>query len=61
MRDYPKEEDWGAHISKEQADYREGSSDERCGLCTMFRPPSSCTYVHGRIAASAVCDFFERK
>lgn len=47
--------------SKADAHYRPGSRRQRCGLCTMFRPPSSCTKVRGDIAPSALCDYYEAK
>lgn len=47
--------------SKAVAHYRAGSRRERCGLCTMFVAPSSCTKVRGDISPSAVCDYFEAK
>ena len=61
MREYGKTDEWGPQITKEEADYREGTEDEKCSLCTMFRPPSSCTYVKGSIRGKGLCDFFERK
>jgi len=34
---------------------------ERCGLCTMFRKPSSCTAVMGTISPQGWCKLFKRK
>lgn len=45
--------------TKQQAHYRLGTGKERCGLCSMFRPPSSCTAVKGKIDRQKVCDYFE--
>jgi hypothetical protein len=62
MRDYGKlDQPTGAMVSKQDADYRKGTPDERCGLCTMFMPPNGCSYVEGHIRPYDVCDFFERK
>ena len=48
--------------SKAVAKYQDkGTHNRRCGLCTMFRSPSSCTAVVGPISAQAVCRYFERK
>jgi hypothetical protein len=48
-------------VTKADADYRRGDAEENCGRCTMFRPPNSCTLVHGKIKASDVCDYFKAK
>ena len=42
-------------------DYREGERDKRCGVCTMFRAPSSCTEVVSPIKPSGMCDLFRRR
>jgi hypothetical protein len=34
---------------------------ERCGLCTMFRPPDECTSVAGQIQARGWCKIFDAK
>ena len=47
--------------TKEEVNFREGTPNKRCGLCTMFRPPASCTAVQGVIDAHDLCDLFERK
>lgn len=46
--------------TKAKANYRAGTANRRCALCTMFRPPESCTAVKGEIRKSGVCDYFER-
>lgn len=46
--------------TKEQANYRKGVPHKHCGLCSMFRPPKSCTAVEGDISPTDVCDFFKR-
>lgn len=33
---------------------------EYCQLCTMFRPPNSCTAVNGDISQRGWCRYFER-
>lgn len=48
-------------VSQAEANYRRGSADKACALCTMFRPPGSCTKVAGEISPRGVCDYFERK
>lgn len=35
--------------------------DERCGVCVMFRPPSSCTDVAGKIVRQGWCKIFARR
>lgn len=50
-----------AKSTKATAHYRDGSDERRCALCTMFRPPGSCTAVSGEISADGLCDYFERK
>jgi hypothetical protein len=47
--------------TKKEAHYRPGSTDKRCGLCTMFRPPDSCTAVKGHISEADLCDYFKPK
>lgn len=62
MRDYGKTgEDWGPKATKAEADYRDGTPEEHCGKCTMFRQPKSCTAVEGVIRYSGVCDYFKSK
>jgi hypothetical protein len=51
----------GTKATKAKANYRAGEGDRRCGLCTMFRPPHSCTAVKGKVDASGLCNYFERK
>jgi hypothetical protein len=46
--------------SKETANYRDGTANKRCGLCTMFRPPHGCTAVAGDIDHAKVCAYFKR-
>ena len=47
-------------VSKRSVGYGWGVEYRRCALCTMWRPPESCTLVAGKIEASGVCDKFER-
>lgn len=56
-RDYGKD----SRSTKEEADYRDGNEYQCCRLCSMFRPPSSCTSVKGRIRPEGLCDYFEYK
>jgi ParB-like nuclease domain len=47
-------------ISQDEADYVSHPVDgERCGICTMFRAPASCTLVRGDISARGHCRYFE--
>lgn len=49
-------------LSKTNADYTvNGTNDEHCGICTMFRRPDECTAVAGSIRASGWCKLFEKK
>ena len=50
-----------AKAAKTEAHYRDGSGDRHCALCTMFRPPDSCTAVSGNISPDGLCDYFRRK
>jgi len=34
---------------------------ERCGLCTMFRPPHGCTDVAGQIVRNGWCKIWAAK
>jgi hypothetical protein len=63
MRDYGNKDGWHPDdkSSKAEADYRDGTPDEHCGRCTMFRPPHSCTAVDGVIHSYGVCDYFKDK
>ena len=56
-RDYAKDN----RSTKDEADYRDGSEDQCCRLCTMFRPPASCTSVRGHIRPEGLCDYYEPK
>ncbi len=47
--------------TKAKAHYRIGNKAKRCGICTMFRPPHSCTSVEGTIRPGGLCDYFEAK
>jgi hypothetical protein len=49
--------------TKAEANYRRPAParDRRCAVCTMFRPPESCTAVEGRISREATCKYFEAK
>src|SRR5581483_3759937 len=51
-----------AKSSKSAAEYRaRPSGGERCGKCTMFRPPHGCTAVAGSITPMGWCKYFEAK
>jgi hypothetical protein len=42
-------------------DYRDGEADKRCGVCTMFRAPSTCTEVASPVSREGLCDLFRRR
>lgn len=52
-----------AKATQSAADYvaQSAKADERCAICTMFRPPSACTAVSGTIAPAGWCKFFKRR
>ena len=58
--DAPRDNDKNK-TTKKEADYRGGNAKRRCGICSMYVPPSGCTAVRGIISPWAVCKFFERK
>ena len=35
--------------------------DQRCGLCSMYRPPHACIAVAGIISPDGWCQLFKRK
>ena len=47
-------------VSKRSVAYGPGAAHRRCDLCSMWRPPSSCSHVAGTISPVAVCKDFER-
>src|SRR5262245_9260177 len=47
--------------TKEESNYRLGTKEEHCAICTMFRSPGSCTAVQGKIRPQDTCDYFKRK
>ena len=54
-------------ITKAHADYRQRTSQKRCGVCSMYHPPTvkqlngSCDLVEGAILSYYVCKYFEPK
>ena len=44
---------------KDEADYRPGEGERRCGGCTMFQAPSHCTAIQDPVRADMLCDYFE--
>lgn len=49
-------------ITKDAAQYRQAAnSQKRCGTCSMFRAPLSCTLVKGEISPAAVCKFWKAR
>lgn len=51
-----------AKVAKPAALYRDHPKGaDHCALCTMFRPPSGCTTVAGRILPRGWCKYFKRK
>lgn len=47
--------------TKKQAFYTEGvySFTRRCGACSLFRAPSSCSLVEGHILTDSVCQYWK--
>jgi len=52
----PEQED---KPTKDEADYRVGEGERRCGACTMFQAPSHCTAIQDPVRADMLCDYFE--
>lgn len=52
-----------AKATQAEAQYvaKSAKPDERCAICTMFRPPSACTAVSGTISPAGWCKFFKRR
>lgn len=48
-------------VSKASVDYGKGTWHRKCALCTMWRPPASCTLVEGVIRAEDYCNRFVRR
>jgi len=46
---------------KSEVDYKRGTPEEHCGICTHFRPPEACKKVAGVIKRVEWCQLFERK
>ena len=48
--------------TKAEVDYQtEPMGVERCGKCSMFRSPMSCSAVVGRVNADGWCRLWERR
>lgn len=60
---YEETEDYGPaqedKPDKDEADYRPGEGERRCGGCTMFQGPSHCTAIQDPVRADMLCDYFE--
>jgi broad specificity phosphatase PhoE len=52
-----------AKCSKASVSYEAPSkhAGQRCAICTMFRAPSTCTAVEGKIRGADWCNIFEKK
>lgn len=49
-------------ITKAEARYQnQPKMTKRCGNCSMFRTPKSCTLVMGDIDPHGYCRFWEKK
>lgn len=49
-------------VSKDQADYQPTpNGSRRCGKCSMFQPPMSCSTVAGKISSQGWCKYYEAK
>lgn len=49
--------------TKAEADYQtEPNFDgRRCGFCSMWRSPGTCTAVEGRISPRGYCKYYKRR
>jgi len=60
---YEETDDYGPEQDdkpdKDEADYRVGEGERRCGACTMFQAPSHCTAIQDPVRADMLCDYFE--
>jgi hypothetical protein len=51
-----------AQSSKAEAGYQDRPSGANsCAVCTMFRPPHSCSSVSGTVSPTGWCRYFEAK
>jgi len=48
-------------VTKAKAQYGKGMDSAHCGICTHFRPPTSCVVVIGAVGARGWCKYFEKK
>ena len=49
-------------VSKDEADYQAEPKDgRRCGYCSMWRTPGTCTAVEGRISPKGWCRYYKRR
>lgn len=50
-----------AKVTQASVRYRDAApgAAERCGTCSMFAPPGSCTLVAGPVRPSGVCDRYD--
>jgi len=46
-------------VSKQSVHFRQAENDEFCARCRMFREPSACTAVAGRIHRVDLCDLYQ--
>lgn len=46
---------------KSEVDYSQGHANSRCGICTYYREPHSCTLVRGEILPHMWCELFKRE
>lgn len=53
------DQDTNEKKSHKEVNYRNGTSGEHCGICTMYRQPNSCTAVEDPIYPSGLCNIFE--
>lgn len=50
-----------AKKTQKEVNYRQADflAIQRCGTCSMFLPPGSCSHVEGDIRPGYVCDDYE--
>ena len=57
LKDFLNEENKASKKEAKYQDYPKG--DEKCGNCSMWRPPNGCTSVKGKISPKGWCKWWE--
>lgn len=48
-------------VTRRTANYRDGTREKHCSICTMWEPPSSCSAVAGEISPRGWCKYGKLK